>query len=73
MEAAAALLVELCFPAYSDADWKNHRQCGLCFHCDEQFVPDHVCKNRHLHVSLLGEGGWKDDNDDRVAEEVCAM
>lgn len=28
---------------------------GLCFHCDEKFVPGHDCRKKKLFV-ILGEG-----------------
>lgn len=43
------------FRKFSDAEIEERRRRGLCFRCDETFSPGHICKNRHLHVLLMGE------------------
>lgn len=30
----------------SDAKYKEKRSKGLCFACDERYMPNHVCKNK---------------------------
>lgn len=40
-------------------DLKERRAKGLCFWCDEHFIPDHICKNKRLYSLYIIE----DDGD----------
>jgi hypothetical protein len=40
----------------SPAEWQLRRSKGLCFNCDERFVPGHRCKNPQL-LLLIADGG----------------
>ncbi|WVY89402.1 hypothetical protein V8G54_034916 [Vigna mungo] len=28
---------------------------GLCFHCDEKFGPNHICRNKQFHMLIISE------------------
>lgn len=32
----------------SNQEYKERREKGLCFHCEEKFIPRHKCKNKKL-------------------------
>jgi len=41
------------FRKLSDEEMQDNIKKGLCFRCDEQFGPNHVCINKQLHMLLI--------------------
>lgn len=33
----------------------SRREKGLCYHCDEVYVPGHTCKNKHIYIMITEE------------------
>ena len=43
------------FRLLSDEEYKEKRTKGLCFHYDERFTPEHVCKNKNFRLMIIEE------------------
>ena len=39
----------------SKAELQDKIKRDLCFRCDEKYGPNHICKNKQLHMLLLTE------------------
>jgi len=47
-------------------EFEERRLKGLCFWCDDKFVPDHRCKNKRLYsLSII------DEEEEIRGEEQC--
>lgn len=62
----------------TEAEEQHKRRRGVCFRCDERFFPGHVCKNKQLHVILLGEDEDEErkepkDGEEEESEETTAL
>ncbi|WVZ15409.1 hypothetical protein V8G54_012975 [Vigna mungo] len=54
----------------TEEEENEKRRRGLCFRCDERYSPGHVCRNKQLHVILLGqEEGVEEDEAPSEKEE----
>ncbi|RDY09322.1 hypothetical protein CR513_06311, partial [Mucuna pruriens] len=40
----------------SGGEYEDKRRRKVCFRCDEPFTLGHMCRNKHLHVLIMGEG-----------------
>lgn len=48
---------------------KARQEKGLCYNCDEKYLPEHACKGRLFRLSVDGEELWKvldESNDEDV-------
>ncbi|XP_058727193.1 uncharacterized protein LOC131598628 [Vicia villosa] len=54
------------FRRLTEAEMQDKMAKNLCFRCDENFVPGHVCVNKQFHVMLM-EG---DDDDEELAPTI---
>ncbi|XP_028552250.1 uncharacterized protein LOC114580023 [Dendrobium catenatum] len=59
------------FKRLTDSELKEKRAKGLCYRCDEKFTLGHRCKERTLHVIIVGdseeeenEGAAKEDGEE---------
>ncbi|XP_028554071.1 uncharacterized protein LOC114580489 [Dendrobium catenatum] len=43
------------FKRLTDSELKEKRAKGLCYRCDEKFTPGHRCKEKTLHVIIVGD------------------
>jgi len=44
------------FRKLSNEEIEDKIKKGLCFRCDEKLGPNHVCRNKQLHMLLIIEG-----------------
>ncbi|RDX88325.1 hypothetical protein CR513_30098, partial [Mucuna pruriens] len=51
------------FKKLTEEEYEDKRRRRVCFRCDEPFAPSHMCRNKHLHVLMLGEGVEVIEND----------
>ncbi|CAA7051508.1 unnamed protein product [Microthlaspi erraticum] len=50
-------------------EMRRKRSLGLCFSCDERYVPGHKCKTSQL-LLMLGEDDEEDDTDEEIFHDV---
>lgn len=49
----AAQPMHLSFKWLSKAKLQPKKEKGLCFHCDEKYTVEHICKNKELQVLII--------------------
>lgn len=58
---ASLVLFVVAHLSATDAEMQDKLSKGLCFRCDENFGPGHVCANKQFNVSIMdGDMGGED-------------
>ncbi|KAI0510225.1 hypothetical protein KFK09_010826 [Dendrobium nobile] len=69
------------FKRLTEEEVQDKRTKGLCFRCDEKYMPGHRCKDRTLHVLLVcedeedeeGGGSRSDDEEEKLHLDVAEV
>ncbi|KAI0507251.1 hypothetical protein KFK09_013373 [Dendrobium nobile] len=60
------------FKRLTDFELKEKRVKGLCYRCDEKFAPGHRCKEKTLHVIVVGDSD-EDTAEGATREKLCEV
>ncbi|KAI0523140.1 hypothetical protein KFK09_005530 [Dendrobium nobile] len=68
------------FKRLTEEEVQDKRTKGLCFRCDEKYMPGHRCKDRTLHVLLVCEdeedeegGGSRSEEEEKLHLDVAEV
>ncbi|KAI0501936.1 hypothetical protein KFK09_016881 [Dendrobium nobile] len=72
LEKATTVMNQGGFKRLTDSELKEKRVKGLCYRCDEKFAPGHRCKEKTLHVIVVGDSDG-DTDEGATMEKLCEV